>query len=517
MTDPVKALIIGAGHNGLVCATFLARAGYAVEIIEARDCVGGAAAPRAFADGFTAPGLAHVTHGFNARATKELGLPDLANGRIGSLDTVALSRNGNHLFLSADTVAGADITQADLDAYHRFKREFRRYAAALDPLMMNKPPRLKDMDFKDKVTLAKIGLKLRFGLGRRSMSEFLRVGGANIYDVLNENFDHEGLKGAIAADAVLGHHMGPRTPSTVLTYLTRLHGEANNAGGRLNIGARAITDALYRAAINAGATLRLNARVEHILVEDGKTTGVQLETGEVIPTDLVVSNIDAKSTFLRLTGARNLDAKFVHRVSKQRTDGDVAKLHLALSAKPAIKGLNDDQMKHRLLIAPDMRYLEHAFNHSKYGEYSNHPVLEMLIPTLSDPTGAPRDCHVMSVNAGFAPYGLAEGWDQGRDTFKDKILDAIELYVPGIRALILHQEFLSPVDIEREYGVTGGHWHHGEMGIDQSFMMRPVHGAAQYDTPIDGLFLCGAATHPGGGITGICGRNAAARILAMGA
>jgi phytoene dehydrogenase-like protein len=516
MTDPVKALIIGAGHNGLVCGTYLAKAGYSVEIIEARDRIGGTAAPREFADGFTAPGLAHVAHGFSSSIAKDLGLPDLSDARIGSLDTIALSESGNHLTLSDDTVSGADLTAVDRREFQQFKREFKRYASALEPLIMNKPPRLKDMDFKDKLTLAKIGMKLRFGLGKRAMREFLRVGGANIYDVLNECFDHDGLKGVLAADAVLGHHMGPRTPSTVLTYLTRLFGEANNAGGRDNIGTGPIADALQQAAINAGATIRLNARVNDIIVEDDRAVGVQLDSGDTIMADMVVSNIDAKSTFLRLTGAKNLDAMFTHRVSKQRTGGDVAKLHLALSGKPVIEGLTSDQMTCRMLVAPDMRYVEHAFNHSKYGEFSDRPVLELVVPTLCDPTGAPRGQHVMSVNASFAPYELEMGWDKGRDAFIDNIIDVIERYVPAIRSLILHQEFLSPHDIEREYGITGGHWHHGEMGIDQSFMMRPVHGAAQYDTPIGGLFLCGATTHPGGGITGISGRNAATRIIAMG-
>jgi phytoene dehydrogenase-like protein len=516
MTDSAKTLIVGAGHNGLVCGAYLARAGHSVEIVEARDCVGGAAARRPLADGFRVPGLTHITHSFHPQIVEDLGLSGLNEAGVGSLDTISLQLEGRHIKLGADEASGAELTTEDLGAYRTFKKEFRSYANALDPLIMNKPPRLKDMDFKDKSTLARLGLKMRFGLGKRSMQEFLRVGGANIHDVLNEVFEHEGLKGAIAADAVLGHHMGPRTPSTVLTYLTRLYGESHNAGGRANLSAASIAGALERAATEAGVSIRLNAPVEEILVEDGRTRGVRLASGELIEAEIVISNADAKTTFLRLAGARHLDAMFTHRISKQRTNGTVAKLHLALSGKPEFEGLDETDLGHRLLIAPDMRYVEHAFNHAKYGEFSDHPVLEMTLPTLGDPGLAPDGCHILSVNASFAPCELGIGWEAGREIFIEKTLDAIEDYAPAIRSLILKQEFLSPQGIEREYGNTGGHWHHGEMGIDQSFMMRPVHGAAQYDTPVDGLFLCGAAAHPGGGITGIPGRNAAKRILALG-
>lgn len=511
MTRAARVLIIGAGHNGLVCGACLARAGYSVELLEARDRVGGAAAEREFADGFKSPGLAHFMHAFHPRVLRELGLEGLGQGD--SLHTIALDRDGRHLAFEAGSVSGEGLSQADMDAYAKFKMEFGAYARSLSPLYMNRPPRLKNMDFRDKTTLAKTGWSLRFGLGKRSMREFLRVGGANIYDVLNEWFENECLKGAIACDAVMGVHMGPRTPGTVLTYLNRIFGEAEGAGSYLNAGA--IANALENAATGAGATIRTNAKVKEIAIADGKATGVTLASGETVSADIVVSNLDAKSTFLNLTGAPNLDAMFVHRVSKQRTDGDVAKLHLALSGLPEFSGLTRDRLRHRFLIAPEMRYVEHAFNHSKYGEYSERPVLEFTVPTISDSSLAPDGHHVLSVNASFAPYQLKGGWECGRDGFAERVIDVIESYAPGLRSLILHRELLTPEDIETEYGNAGGHWHHGDMGIDQSFMMRPVHGAAQYATPVEGLFLCGAAAHPGGGVTGLPGRNAAQQILAM--
>ena len=227
------------------------------------------------------------------------------------------------------------------------------------------------------------------------------------------------------------------------------------------------------------------------------------------------ANADAKATFLDLVGTPELDAMFAHRIHTTRTRGNVAKVHLALNELPHFRGLSVEQLGQRLIIAPDLSYIEHAFNHAKYGEYSELPVLEMTIPSLVDPSLAPQGHHVMSVNASFAPYDLKHGWKHNKDVFLNKIIALIGEYAPGFADLVVASQILTPVDIEALYHISGGHWHHGEMTIDQSFMMRPVHGSAQYDTPIEGLFLCGAAAHPGGGVTGIPGHNAAKRILAM--
>ena len=515
MTRSGSVIIIGAGHNGLVCATYLAKAGYAVQILEAREVVGGGASTREFAEGFRVSGLAHVLHPLNPKIVKELGLGAKGAKPGTAIDTISLDRDGRHLTLSTDSVSGAGLSDADAQAYSAFKREFRRYAKALEPMTMNKPPRLKDMDNTDKLTLAKLGWKLRFGLGKISMREFLRVGGSNIYDVLNEFFEDQRLKGAIAADAVIGHHMGPRTPTSVLTYLQRLRGELYGAEILPSGGMGEVANILAGAAERAGVKIRTEAPVQRIVVTDHKATGVQLQSGESIEADIVISNADAKATFLHLVGTEYLDAMFAHRVHKTRTEGTVAKLHFALKDLPRIEGLSEAQLGQRLLVAPDMRYVEHAFNHAKYGRYSDAPVLEITIPSLADTSLAPAGQHVMSVSASFAPYSLKEGWDKSTGDFADKVVALIADYAPGFAAQIIAREILTPVDIEREYKVTGGHWHHGEMSIGQSFMMRPVHGAAQYDTPIEGLFLCGAAAHPGGGITGIPGHNAAKRILAM--
>lgn len=518
MTDNMTAksvLIIGGGHNGLVCATYLAKAGFSVQILEARETAGGGASGHHIAEGYRVSGLAHVLHPLNPGIIKDLDLVNAGLEAGNAINTISLGRDGRHLTLAADSVTGTGLSSEDSAAYTAFKKEFRGYARALEPLTMNKPPRLKGMDCRDQFTLARMGWSLRFGLGASAISEFLRVGGINIYDVLNETMDDPQLKGAIAADAVIGHHMGPRTPTTVLTYLNRLRGETYGphtlpVGGKGNIAA-----VLVSAAKRAGVDIRTDAKVQQIIVADGKAAGIRLLSGEEIMADIVISNADAKTTFLELVGTADLDAMFAHRIHTTRTNGSVAKLHFALSGLPRINGLPETELGQRLLIAPDMRYVEHAFNHAKYGEYSEAPVLEITIPSLVDSSLAPGGHHVMSVSASFAPYSLKNGWDNGKRDFSRKVISLIEDYAPGFAARIVASELLTPADIEREFNVTGGHWHHGELTIDQSFMMRPVHGTAQYDTPVEGLFLCGAATHPGGGITGLPGHNAAKRILAL--
>lgn len=515
MTEPRSVLIIGGGHNGLVCATYLARAGCRVQMLEARDTAGGGLSDHQFAEGYRVAGLAHVLHPLNPQIVKELDLVSAGLLTGDAIDTISLGRDGRHLTLGVETVTGSGLSSEDAKAYAVFKKEFHEYARALEPLTMNKPPRLKDMDRKDKFTLAKLGWSLRFGLGAESMSEFLRIGGINIYDVLNEMIEDAQLKGAIAADAVIGHHMGPRTPTTVLTYLNRLRGETYGPQSLPVAGPGSIGSALVKAAVAAGVDIQTGMKVQQIIIEDGKATGVRLQSGQEQLADIIISNADAKTTFLGLVGTAELDAMFAHRIYTTRTNGNVAKLFFALSGLPRVSGLSESEHGQRLLIAPDMRYVEHAFNHAKYGEYSESPVLELTFPSLADPSLAPAGHHVMSVTASFAPYTLKKGWDNSRGDFALNVMSLIEDFAPGFKSMVVASEVLTPIDIEKNFNITGGHWHHGELTIDQSFMMRPIHGTAQYDTPIDGLFLCGAAAHPGGGITGLPGHNAAKRVMAV--
>lgn len=513
MTRPRDAIIIGAGHNGLACAAYLARAGLDVLCLEAMPSVGGMAAERKLAGDYRFPGLAHAAYPASRELCRELDLEKTGYRPGAALKTTALNLDGLHLQIDGDRISGDGLPQADVAAWPAFCEQYLDFAAALTPLLENRPPRLKNMDFADKRTLAKLGWKLRIGLGRDVMYEFLRVAGINIYDVLNEAFADDRLKGAVALDAVLGSAMGPRTPGTVLTWLQRLHGEIDGGLRVLANGDDGLLPALERAARKAGVEIRVNARVEEILVDTGVAGGVRLADGETIKSQRVVSNVDPRVTFGRLVGAPRLDAMFANRVQQIRGSGVVAKLNLALSGTPQFAGLDDASLNDRLVIAPSMRAIEQAYNHSKYGEYSPEPVFEIILPSRHDPSLAPAGHHVMSVNVAYVPYHLDGGWDGRKEALTDQLIEQIARYCPGLKDLVVARELLTPADIEKEYGALHGHWHHGELTLHQSFMMRPLHGAAQYETPVDGLYLCGAGCHPGGGITALPGRNAARRIL----
>lgn len=516
MIERIDAIIIGAGHNGLVCGTYLARAGLKVLFLEARDAIGGMTSESTIEEGYYSPGLAHTAHPLCPKIRKDLSLDKFGYSPGAAIETIALDGDGMHLRIGPSSVSGAGLDVQDVNAYAEFKKEFLGYARALRPLFENRPPRLKNMDFADKSTLARLGWNIRMGLGRESMYEFLRVAAINIYDVLEEVFDDKRLKGALAADAVFGHHMGPRSPGTVLTWLTRLYGELNGPMSIVCGGQSQPGNALLQAAEAAGASFRTGTKVKRILVEKGKAFGVELEGDALVKANMIVSNADPRSTFLDLVGAADLDARFTQRVSQIRGAGDVAKLHLALSGVPEFSGLSESDIGNRLLIAPTAKYVEHAFNDAKYAKCSTDPILEITIPSLHNDALAPAGHHVMSINIMYVPYDMTGNGHEQKAAFAYGVISQIGQYSPNLKSLVVNHEFLTPRDIESRYHVRQGHWHHGEMTIHQSFMMRPLYGAAQYNSPIDGLFLCGAGTHPGGGLTGLPGRNAAKRILAMG-
>ena len=509
-------IVIGAGHNGLVCATYLARAGRKVLMLEANEQVGGAAITRPFAEGYSVSAGAHLLHLLHGQLVSDLnlqehGLKMAARG----LKTVALDADGQHLVLERGTVSGDGLAAGEAEAYREFQDKLRRFAKILQKSFMTRPPRLVHKNRKDLMTLASLGLSVRM-LGREDMRELLRIGAINIYDVLQEDFQSELLKGALGFDAVLGSNMGPRSPNSVLSYLYRMTGQVGESDTAVSVPAEGmgnVTGALQKAAEAAGVEIRTGVGVSRVLVDVDKVTGLETLSGETIECGLVVSNADPKTTFLKLVGARNLETGFARRVDNIRMKGKAAKLHLALDGLPIFSGVDEQQLGERLLIAPSLHYLEQAFDHSKYGEYSNAPALEISIPTIHDTSLAPSGKHVLSAIVQYAPYDLRAGWESQRDSFKQLVIDKLAEYAPGIKEQVLHSELLTPVDIESEFNIHGGHWHHGEYTLDQFMMLRPVPGAAQYSTPVDGLYLCGAGSHPGGGVMGLAGRNASTEII----
>jgi phytoene dehydrogenase-like protein len=278
-------------------------------------------------------------------------------------------------------------------------------------------------------------------------------------------------------------------------------------------GMGALCDALAKAAGAAGAVIRTGSAVARILVEADRACGVVLESGERIDAKQVISNADPKTTFLKLLGPAHLDAGFVRRVNHIRSRGLAAKIHLALNRPPSFTAVSEAALRGRLLLAPSLSYIEHAYNHAKYGEFSASPTMEITVPSINDSTLAPTGMHVLSAIVQYAPYALKQGWGSGRQHFLDTSLDALESLAPGLRGSIVAAEVVTPADMEQQFRGSGGHWHHGDLAFDQILMMRPVPGAAQYRTPLEGLFLCGAGCHPGGGVMGIAGRNAAEQVL----
>jgi phytoene dehydrogenase-like protein len=503
-------IVIGAGHNGLVCATKLARAGRKVLVLEGASQVGGAAVTRSFHPQFRVSSAAHLLHLMPAELIRELRLEQFGLRLSGvALPTTALVAGG------AGLAMGANLAGADASAYAAYEARMRRFGAALAPILAALAPRLGTDRWADRLALLGIGWRIR-RLGRTDMRELLRIGGMNVYDLLQEYFTSPVLQGALALDAVLGSNFGPRSPGTVLSLLYRLAAQSaagSNALAQPEGGMGALCNALANAAQAAGATIRTDAPVARILVDKDSASGVELQSGERFAASAVVSNADPKTTFLNLLGARHLDNGFVRRVTHLRTKGLTAKLHLALSEAPRFAGIAADSLRGRLLIAPSLEYIEHAYNHAKYGEYSAAPVMEITVPTHNDASLAPAGQHVLSAIVQYAPYSLKGGWDSQRQAFTDLAVATLERYAPGIKGSILGLEMLTPADIERQFGINGGHWHHADLAFDQFLMVRPVPGATQHATPLAGLYLCGAGCHPGGGVMGIAGRNAAGQVL----
>ncbi len=503
----VNSIVIGAGHNGLVCAAYLAKKGHSVLVLESSDTLGGLAAGREFHPGFKTS-VAHSINHFPQKIIKDLALESFGFGAPAEpLPTTGLSLDGSHVVLQKDTLTG--VGESDITAYRHISRLLQRFADRLEPFWLKTIPRVGIKNLTDLLTFGQMGLRVRM-LGKADMREFMRITTLPVRDLMDENFEHDILKAMLSWDGLVGSKLAPRSPNhAVLAMLYRRVGGQHGSVASL-------IKALVSAASAAGADIRTSTAVEKVLVKaDDKgliAHGVRLANGEIIEADRIISATDPQTTFLKLVGVANLEIEFTNRIRRLRCEGYVAKLHLALSDLPKFPGLR--KPGGRMIIAPNMDAIEFAFDDAKYGECSQQPVMEIIIPSIYDDSLAPLGKHVLSAHVMYAPYQHKGGWDDAkREAFTARAIDTIARYAPGIKEQIIQSELLTPLDLEHEFNVTGGHWHHTEFALDQSLMMRPTYEAAQYSTPIPGLYLCGAGSHPGGDLTGGPGHNAAQEIL----
>jgi phytoene dehydrogenase-like protein len=517
-------VIIGAGHNGLVTAYYLAKAGFKPLVLERREIAGGACVTEEFHPGFRCSTLASSTGPLLPQIVRDLQLKRQGVEFIKpAVRAFSPSLNGPPITIYEDANRTADelakVSEKDAQSYPDFVKTFARIGRALAPLLTMTPPNIDQPAKRELWNLGKLGWGIR-GLGRKDEYRLLRYGPMAVADLAAEWFETELLRATVAARGIFGAFAGPWSAGTSAAVLLQAatDGHAIAPSTFVKGGMGALTQALAKAATEAGAEIRTNSEVTGVSVKDGKAIGVVLASGEEIPAWTTVSNADPGVTLLELLAYGELEPSFLNKIRNYRAHGTVAKVHLALSALPNFSGLNEgdfcEKLSGRIHIGPDIDYLERAFDAAKYGDFSPRPYLDITIPSLTDPSLAPDGAHVMSIHAQFAPYKLKDGdWNSRREELGDAVVNALSDYLPGLKQLIAARQVITPLDLEQTYGLSGGHIHHGEMSLDQLFAFRPLIGWAQYRTPIKGLYLCGAGTHPGGGVTGACGFNASREII----
>lgn len=513
-------VIIGGGHNGLVTAFYLAKAGYKPLVLERRNQVGGAAITEEFYPRFRSSVLAHSAS-LRPEVLRDMQLEK--NGlKLITPDTAvtSLSPDGRALILTRDlNQTSQEITKfskSDAAKYSAFQFALEKTSRVISKALALTPPDIAEPSKSDLFGLLQIGRSVR-GLGKKGTYDLLRWGPMAVADLVSEFFETELLRATIAARGIFGTFLGPRSAGTSLALLLRAAADSTAAGSNLFAvgGIGAITQAMAAGAQKAGAEIRTGAEVAQITIKNETAQGVVLTTGEEITARAVISNADPKATFLRLTDPSLLSPTFTKRLQNYRMNGAVAKANLALSGLPSFTALNGnlEGLKGRIQIGPDLDYLERAFDESKYGNFSLAPYLEITIPSLSDSSLAPPSKHVMSIYMQYAPYNLSGNWHEQKAALGDTVVKTIAQYAPDLHAKILHAQVITPLDLEQTYGLTGGHIFHGELALDQFFTMRPFLDWARYRTPIQNLYLCGSGTHPGTGLTGGSGANAAREIL----
>jgi phytoene dehydrogenase-like protein len=518
------AIVIGGGHNGLTCAAYLARAGRRTLVLERRHVLGGAAVTEEVFPGFKFSVCSYVVSLLRPEIIRDLDLP--AHGlELLPLDgTLTPMANGDYLWRMNDHNRSrqeiARHSRKDADAYDDYGMAMVEMGRFAKPILGMTPPDPMSLDPRGLLELLSVGKRFRHMRYHDKVNQ-VQLLTMSAVDFLDQWFETDALKATMSASGIIGTFLGVRSPGTAYVLLHHYMGEIDGAfrsWGLSRGGTGAVSNAIAGAARRLGAEIRTEAPVATILTRGGRTTGVALENGDEILADLVVSSVDPRLTFERFMDAKELPGEFLDGVRRYKYRGSSGKVNLALDALPDFTCLPGpgEHLRGAISISPSVDYMERAYDQAKHGAFSERPYIDMVIPTLSDSSLAPPGKHVMSCFVQYAPYHLKPGdvWDDARrEAFGDAVISAIAEHAPNIRDIIRHRQVLTPLDIERTFGLSEGNIFQGELSLEQLFFLRPVPGWAQYATPIDRLYMCGSATHPGGGIMGAPGKNAAEKIL----
>src|SRR5277367_4442947 len=515
-------IVIGGGHNGLVNAAYLARAGKKVLVLERRHVLGGAACTEEVFPGFKFSVCSYVVSLLRPEIIRDLDLPRHGLEILPLDGTFTPMPNGDHLWRVNDHGKThreiARHSKLDAEAYDEFGKAMQAMCRFVKPILSMVPPNPARLN-------AKVLMKLLF-LGRRiqcltSEDKYNNVQLMTMSDIdfLDQWFETDVLKATMSASGIIGTFLGVRSPGTAYVLLHHYMGEIDGAfrsWGFARGGTGAISNAIADAAREAGVEIRTEAGITNIIIKSGKAKGVVLANGDEIYADVISSSLDPRQTFVRLIEKGNLPDEFLEEVNRYKFRGSSGKVNMALDALPNFKCLPGPgaHLRGAISISPSVEYMERAYDDAKYGNFSRRPYIDMVIPTLTDPSIAPPGKHVMSCFVQYAPYKLSSGtWDEQREAFGNTVIDTISQFAPNLKNLIIGKQFITPLDIERQTGLTEGNIFQGELSLEQLFFLRPAAGWARYRTPIKKLYMCGSATHPGGGIMGAPGRLAALEIL----
>lgn len=524
MAQNYDAIVVGAGHNGLICAAYLAKAGRKVLVLEQRAIIGGATVSEEIYPGFTFSSCSYVVSLLRPWIIRDLELPKHGYEILPLESTFTPFPDGRYLYRDSDPErtrrAIGRFSKCDAEIYPQFGQLMGELGRLVKPLIDRPAPSLTSLNPAELFRNLRL-VKNLVGESEEKGAALLRLLTMSAVDFLSQWFESDQIIAPMSVSGIIGTFLGVRSPGTAYVLLHHYMGEidgAFRAWGLPKGGTGEIAASIARAAQGFGAEIRTESPVSQVLINNGRVGGVVLANGDEIRSKAVISGVDPHRTFLKMVEASHLDEEFLKQVKRFRMRGSSGKVNLALDGLPDFTCLPGDgpHLRGDITIAPSIDYLEQAYDDAKYGQFSRRPFMDIVIPSLSDPTVAPPGKHVMSIFVQYAPYHLKEGasaWPEHRDAFGDAVIETLSDYVPNLKDLILHRYVVTPWDLEQTYGLTEGNIFHGELSLEQLAFLRPVPGWAHYKTPIQGLWLCGSGTHPGGGIMGVSGALCARRML----